>query len=241
MKVIYEPRGAAREYAPLAVNLYTGCIHGCRYCYAPACLRKSAEAFGRDVRPRKDILKHLAADCRQLPRGAGPVLLCFSCDPYQRIDGCPQITEEAILMLAAAGARIKILTKDPWLGLRIDLLKQCDVEFGVSLAWANQARLAEWEPRSASVQDRLGALAFAKSTHVRTWASIEPVIDAGEALTAIRLLVGKADYAWVGKVNHRPYQEAKVDWQEFRRNAEAVARDGGLRVYFKKSLEVATK
>ena len=27
--VIYEPRGRAREYSPLAVNLYRGCSHGC--------------------------------------------------------------------------------------------------------------------------------------------------------------------------------------------------------------------
>jgi len=28
---IYEPRGRAGEYAPLAVNLYKGCGHGCVY------------------------------------------------------------------------------------------------------------------------------------------------------------------------------------------------------------------
>ena len=31
MSIIYEPRGKAREYSELAVNLYTGCSHGCRY------------------------------------------------------------------------------------------------------------------------------------------------------------------------------------------------------------------
>ena len=35
MNAIYEPKGAAREYAELACNLYTGCNHGCLYCYAP--------------------------------------------------------------------------------------------------------------------------------------------------------------------------------------------------------------
>ena len=36
MSIIYEPRGKAREYAELAVNLYKGCAHACIYCYAPA-------------------------------------------------------------------------------------------------------------------------------------------------------------------------------------------------------------
>lgn len=31
---IYEPRGAAREYAELALNVYEGCTHQCAYCYA---------------------------------------------------------------------------------------------------------------------------------------------------------------------------------------------------------------
>ena len=33
-KPIYEPSGRAREYGELAVNIYTGCNHGCSYCYA---------------------------------------------------------------------------------------------------------------------------------------------------------------------------------------------------------------
>src|SRR3972149_6634508 len=45
MGVIYEPTGKAREYAELAVNLYSGCGHSCGYCYAPACLKKTRADF----------------------------------------------------------------------------------------------------------------------------------------------------------------------------------------------------
>lgn len=31
--LIYQPQGAAGEYAKWAINLYHGCSNGCTYCY----------------------------------------------------------------------------------------------------------------------------------------------------------------------------------------------------------------
>lgn len=31
--LIYQPQGAAGEYAKWAINLYNGCYNGCTYCY----------------------------------------------------------------------------------------------------------------------------------------------------------------------------------------------------------------
>lgn len=55
MNVIYEPKGKAGEYSPLAVNLYRGCDHGCTYCYAPAATRTARETFSCPVL-RPDII-----------------------------------------------------------------------------------------------------------------------------------------------------------------------------------------
>ncbi|MEN6645271.1 MAG: hypothetical protein ABFE08_22745, partial [Armatimonadia bacterium] len=88
MPVIYEPQGAALEYAELAANLYRGCSHSCRFCYAPSVLRKSGtslESFRHDVQPRPDIIKQFARDCRKLAEAecTKRVLLSFTTDPYQ--------------------------------------------------------------------------------------------------------------------------------------------------------------
>ena len=77
MPIIYEPRGKAWEYSDLAVNLYTGCSHACRYCYCPAILRKTIDAWAFDPQPRKGILRDLERDAKKLRGDPREILLSF--------------------------------------------------------------------------------------------------------------------------------------------------------------------
>jgi DNA repair photolyase len=40
MTIIYEPTGKAREYSPLAANLYSGCDHNCDFCFVPSIMSR---------------------------------------------------------------------------------------------------------------------------------------------------------------------------------------------------------
>jgi len=73
MSVIYEPRGKAREYSELAVNLYKGCSHACVYCYAPAATFCDRGKFSSPdyIQPRPDILKTLEREAQKMS-GATP-------------------------------------------------------------------------------------------------------------------------------------------------------------------------
>ena len=49
MKPIYEPKGKAKEYGDLAINIYTGCPHYCFYCFAPNVLHKDLIGVAHDT------------------------------------------------------------------------------------------------------------------------------------------------------------------------------------------------
>jgi len=235
MTVIYEPRGRAREYAPLAVNLYSGCEHGCVYCYAPTVLRRGAEEFHKAAVPRSNILKRLQkeGERRQGPRER--VLLCFTCDPYPPETGTNQVTREAIRILKENGWPVEVLTKGGTRACRdFDLLGPGDA-FASTLTFLDPVQSAKWEPKAAPPLDRLAAIRKAYSLGIPTWVSLEPVIDPEQSLEIIRATHDMVDLYKVGKLNYHPAAQG-VDWGAFGHAAEALLRRLGKRYYLKADL-----
>lgn len=76
---IYEPRGNANEYAPLAVHPYRGCGHRCSYCYVPRVLKIKREEFDLGAVPRPDYLTHLRKDAKKYQaEGITEQVMCHS-------------------------------------------------------------------------------------------------------------------------------------------------------------------
>lgn len=212
MGVIYEPSGAAREYSPLACNLYTGCQHGCVYCYAPACLRMRAEDFWAGGTPKKQILHRIEQEAPKYS-GGDRVLFCFTCDPYQPGDNA--ITRDALRICVDNGVRFQVLTKGGTRAARdIDLFKEGDAVFATTLIFDNDALRQQWEPGAADCNDRAAMVCRAHRAGIPTWVSIEPVIDPDEALAVMRRLDAAVDEWRIGKLNHHPHA-ATVDWNAF--------------------------
>ena len=220
MKPIYEPKGAAKEYGDLAINIYTGCPHRCYYCYAPKVLHTDKESFHTKVYPRKDIVE---ATRRQLEREkitGKTVHLCFTCDPYPNgIDSSP--TRQIIKLLKDSGNHVQILTKNGLSAARdFDLLDENDW-FGITYAGYTGDNsefhfIPAEEPGSNSPYWRLRALKLAHRNGIKTWVSCEPVLNPTDVLN----FIDRADYVDLWKVGKLNYHSSAINWEDF---AESVS------------------
>lgn len=246
MKVVYEPKGRALEYSPLACNLYIGCTHGCRYCYAPGCIHKTADDWRRNVYARADVLSAFEKDCEHLAAHgmtdeAHRVLFCFLSDPYQPLETKLRITRRALEIAMKWGVKVSVLTKGTYQRVLPDLplMKEADVKLGVTLSHASEAVRRRWEPHAASVASRLRLLREAHAMGIYTWVSIEPVIVPAEALKVVELAHEYVDFWKVGKLNHNREVEATVDWPKFRADVIAAFKRHRCQYYIKKDLQNA--
>lgn len=219
MKPIYEPRGAAKEYGDLALNIYTGCPHRCFYCFAPSVLHREREVFHTNVQPREGIVE---ATRRQLEKEqiAGKLIhLCFTCDPYPTgYDS--SATRKIIKLLKEYGNHVQILTKGDG-KCDFDLLDGEDW-YGVTLDGTGDRK------ETYRVLDLLSA----HQRGIKTWVSFEPVLHAGKVMTTLSA-VDFVDKVKIGKLN---YHHSDIDWAKFGREAEARCRELGLNYYIKDSL-----
>ncbi|MDI6781412.1 MAG: hypothetical protein QME49_04820 [bacterium] len=215
MSIIYQPAGKAREYAEYAVNLYTGCTHGCTYCYVPSVLFKGKDFWEKSV-PRKDILKLLRADCEKMQDKivTDNILLSFTCDVYQRshFEDDVSITREALEVLNKYKLPFTVLTKGGTLAVKdFDMYSYRDC-FATTLTFVDDAKTKACEPKAALFEDRFMAIKEAKSRGIKTWVSLEPVIEPAEAYSIISLTHEYVDFYKVGKIN---YVRSSIDWRAF--------------------------
>ncbi len=239
MSIIYTPSGRAAEYSPLSANLYTGCDHRCEYCYAPAALRTTKEKHAVP-KLRNDLINNLRKDADKLERTGDKrfIMLCFSCDPYQKFDEEQRITRRALDILLNRNLNVIILTKGGRRSERdFDILaaNKDKVKYGATLVFGDDAEALKREPGAAPTSERIAALKAAHYLGIHTWVSLEPVYYAKDALDLIERTHKFVDEYKVGVLNYRP-EAKKVNWREFARHVEIKFKALGKEYYIKNDL-----
>jgi len=208
MKTIYKTKGKAKEYGELALNIYTGCTHKCKYCYAPSVLRKDSEVFHEEAAVREGIVE---ATRERLVNGYiknQEIFICFTCDPFPiGIDHTP--TFDIIRLIKESGNHIAVLTKGRPEEELFSLLDEND-RFGVTIA-CGEEMTKELEPNASTYAERIEYLKKAKSHRIPTFVSFEPVYET----EAVYDLIKNADFIdeyRIGKLNYIPID---IDWKLF--------------------------
>jgi len=241
MTAIYVPRGKALEYSELACNLYKGCAHGCKYCFAPGATFTPRETFSDHgyIRPRPLILQELAKDAEKMAGDPRSILFSFTSDAYQPAEKDFQVTRKALGTMVLYRLTPQILTKAGCWAIKrdLDLLKKCNGIWAASLTTDLAKESLEWEPCAALPDERIAALKIAKAAGLRTWVSFEPVINPEAVYRLIEQTHEFVDLYKVGKLNYHPHAKT-IDWAAFLVEAEKRLDYYGKQRYIKKDLEV---
>lgn len=237
-KVIYEPKGKAREYSPLALNLYLGCTHNCKYCYAPSCIQKSRENYFKVPEPRKNILENLEKQLKkEVPKEQ--ILLSFVGDVYCETSDNNETTRQVLEMLLKYKAPVAILTKGGKRCLKdLDIFKKFGehITIGATLTFDNDKDSLEWESGGAVPSERLEALKILHEEGIKTFASFEPVIIPEQSINLIKQSLDFIDVYKIGKINNYKGIDKTIDWTKFLQEAIDILRPAGKEFYIKHDL-----
>ena len=193
-----------------SINAYRGCEHGCIYCFA-----RPSHAF-HDLSPGIDFETKLFAkpNAAQLLREAlakqsykpAPIAMGTNTDPYQPIEAQYRITRQVLEVCMEARHPVTITTKSDRVLRDIDLLAEMArfslVAVGISVTSLDAHLSAILEPRAASPDKRMAALARLVESGVPAHVSIAPVIPSitdefMEAILARAARVGVRSASWI--------------------------------------------
>ena len=136
-----------------SLSAYTGCSHGCLYCYASSYIPRF-----QAVRPKKDFIKRLEREIRKVPPRS-LVAMASSSDPYLDIEKELKLTRQALSTLLKHDMKINLVTKSSLIVRDIDLFKGTrNVVASISLTTLDEKLNQMLEPGASTPGQRLKAV-----------------------------------------------------------------------------------
>jgi DNA repair photolyase len=196
--------------ADYSFNCYTGCTHGCVYCYARFMQRfhPHREPWGTFVDVKINAAEVMARQVRRFP--PGHVFTCSACDGWQGLERHYRLTRECCRILLEAGFGLGVLTKSDLVRRDFDLFAGRNVSIGVTITTPDETLARLWEPGASTVAARLQILREARRAGLRTAVMFGPLLpalsDTPEALRGLFALAAEAevDRIWTDALNPRP-------------------------------------
>jgi len=197
------------QLADYVINLYTGCSHGCRYCYADFNKRfqNIPDTWGEFVFAKTNCPQLLEKEIKK--NKPGSIFLSSVCDCYMPEEAKYKLTRKILEVFAASPYKVnftlEILTKSALVRRDFDLLKELDIELGMSINQLNEKTAKIIEPLASSPKERLATLKAANEKGIKTFGFISPVLPGLTNLQEVFSALHEAGvgYTWVELFNMR--------------------------------------
>jgi DNA repair photolyase len=156
--------------AKLSLNPYTGCPHGCLYCYAASYIPRFSEC-----RPKADLLERLAREIAKVDPGT-LVAIANSSDPYPPAEKALGLTRSCLEMLRVGKMRVQVVTKSDLVCRDSDLLAKMRATVSITITTLQNDISRALEPGAPLPERRLQAIEHLRSHNIPVSARIDPVI-----------------------------------------------------------------
>jgi DNA repair photolyase len=192
------------------LNCYTGCTHGCIYCYARFMQRfhPHPESWGQFVDVKINAVEVLERQLRRTRPGS--VFISSVCDGWQPIEAERKLTRQCCQLLVQNGFQVNILTKSALVLRDLDILSGHHARIGVTVTTLDERLRALWEPGASSSGERLRVIEAAHRNGLETAIMFGPLLPfLSDDQASIDALFQQAadlavDVIWVDALNVRP-------------------------------------
>jgi DNA repair photolyase len=191
--------------ADWCANPYTGCQHGCKYCYARFMKKYThhPEPWGEFVDVKINAPEVLEKEVKTKPKGR--VYLSSVTDPYQPLERKYQLTRRILEILRDNGFTATIQTKSDLILRDLDILKEIkDLQVGFTITTTDDKIRRIFEPFASPVENRFRALKTLKKQGLTTFCMIAPILPGLTDVKALKKrLEGLVDFVWEDNLNIR--------------------------------------
>lgn len=166
-----------------SLNPYTGCSHGCLYCYISSYIKDPFRS-----RPKKDVVREVERGVKMSGEDIRFISLSNSSDPYPPEERTLGITRDVLRILDQHDIRFQIVTKSDLVARDLDLIGKNVVSMTVT---AKDARRIE--PGAPSPEKRIEALRALSDGGIRCTLRLDPVIPGiNDSYESVRWVIHSA-------------------------------------------------
>ena len=156
--------------AKLSLNPYTGCPHGCIYCYASSYIPRFEQC-----RPKVDLLKRLAKESHKIRPGT-LVALSNSSDPYPPMEKVLRLSRGCLQILKERGLCVQVVTKSHLVARDAKQLADMSACVAITITSLSESICRRLEPGAPLPAKRLDAMVKLVEDGVAVSARIDPII-----------------------------------------------------------------